>query len=132
NASWTLKADLAARYICRLLNHLDAHGYTQVVATAQPGDRASDSLLNALNAGYVRRANDKLPRQGTNGPWLVRKHYLYAMGVLRSLALGVLVYLRFVFTIAVDSIDARLTRYGFPPRYGTAVRQKAARARESR
>ena len=27
NASWTLKADLVAEYVCRLLNHMDAHGY---------------------------------------------------------------------------------------------------------
>ena len=27
NASWTLKADLVAEYACRLLTHLDEHGY---------------------------------------------------------------------------------------------------------
>lgn len=83
NASWTLKADLAARYVCRLLNHMDAHGHTRVVASARPADRAADSILNALNAGYVRRGNDKLPRQGTNGPWKVRNHYLRDAASLR-------------------------------------------------
>ena len=32
NASWTLKADIACEYICRLINHMDAKGYGQVVA----------------------------------------------------------------------------------------------------
>ena len=27
NASWTLKADLTSEYVCRLINHMDAHGY---------------------------------------------------------------------------------------------------------
>jgi len=57
------------------------------------------------------------------GPWLL---------VLGSIVLGVLVYLRMLLTIAVDSIDSRLTRYGYPPRHGSTVRQRAARAREAR
>lgn len=75
NASWTLKADLAARYVCRLLNHMDAHGYTEVVARAHAADRGVESMLSALNSGYVRRADDKLPRQGTHGPWRVSNDY---------------------------------------------------------
>jgi cation diffusion facilitator CzcD-associated flavoprotein CzcO len=83
NASWTLKADIAAEYTCRLINHMDAHGYTQVVAHAQESDRGEGSVLGALNSGYVRRGNDHLPRQGTNGPWLVRNDYLRDVPVLR-------------------------------------------------
>jgi cation diffusion facilitator CzcD-associated flavoprotein CzcO len=83
NASWTLKADLAARYICRLLNHLDATGATQVVARAHPADRTTGSMLDALKAGYVRRGGAVLPRQGTHGPWKVRNNYLYDARVLR-------------------------------------------------
>ena len=43
NASWTLKADLTSEYICRLLNHMDAHGYRQCVPRGHRplGDRAS-------------------------------------------------------------------------------------------
>jgi cation diffusion facilitator CzcD-associated flavoprotein CzcO len=83
NASWTLKADLAARYVCRLLNYLDAQGYTEVVARARPEDRGAESILNALNSGYVRRGNDKLPRQGIRGPWRVTNNYLRDFGALR-------------------------------------------------
>src|SRR3989440_2972731 len=32
NASWTLKCDLTCAYVCRLLNHMDAHGYAACVA----------------------------------------------------------------------------------------------------
>ena len=48
NASWTLKADLTCEYVCRLLNHMDEHGYTPVRAPrqrrpAQRGAAASTS-----------------------------------------------------------------------------------------
>ncbi len=31
NASWTLKCDLTHEYVCRVLNHMDQHGYTQCI-----------------------------------------------------------------------------------------------------
>lgn len=72
NASWTLKVDLACEYFCRLLSHMDQHGYTQVVAEAQPGDRAEESAMgSALRSGYIRRADAVIPRQGTRAPWKV-------------------------------------------------------------
>ncbi len=96
NASWTLKADLASEYACRLINHMDAHGYTQAVAHATDADRAEDSVMGALSSGYVRRGNDRLPRQGTSGPWKVRNDYLRDVPVLRRAAIddGVLQFSR--------------------------------------
>ncbi|MBE9375208.1 DUF5313 family protein [Saccharopolyspora sp. HNM0983] len=41
-----------------------------------------------------------------------------------SLLLGVLVVGRVVLTNAVDSVDARLVRYGFGPGHGSAVRRR--------
>ena len=87
NASWTLKADLAGEYLCRLLNHMDAHGYTQFVVHATDADRGETSLLSSLNSGYVRRGNDKLPRQGTRGPWMVRNDYLRDSAMMRRSAI---------------------------------------------
>ncbi|MDV6012206.1 NAD(P)/FAD-dependent oxidoreductase [Haloechinothrix sp. LS1_15] len=70
NASWTLKADLACEYFCRLLTHMDRNGYTQVVAEARAEDRSEESVMgSALQSGYIRRADAILPRQGTRGPW---------------------------------------------------------------
>jgi monooxygenase len=83
NASWTLKADLACEYTCRLLNHMSAHGFTQVVARATGDDRGTGTVLSTLNSGYVRRAAKILPRQGSRAPWLVRNDYLRDVPVLR-------------------------------------------------
>ncbi|WP_375492546.1 flavin-containing monooxygenase [uncultured Jatrophihabitans sp.] len=87
NASWTLKADLAAVYFCRLLKHMDAHGHTQFVVHATDADRADESALSALKAGYVQRGNDRLPRQGTHGPWKVTNDYLRDIPTMRRAAI---------------------------------------------
>lgn len=58
NASWTLRADLSSRYVCRLLDHMTRHDGS--LAGAQP--------LLSLKSGYVQRAEGQLPRQGAGGP----------------------------------------------------------------
>jgi cation diffusion facilitator CzcD-associated flavoprotein CzcO len=83
NASWTLKADIAAEYVCRLLNHMREHGYTVAVAHATAADRDSSSVMGALNSGYVQRGDSRLPRQGTHGPWRVTNNYLRDVPMLR-------------------------------------------------
>jgi cation diffusion facilitator CzcD-associated flavoprotein CzcO len=83
NASWTLKADLTCEYACRLLNHMDRRGYDQAVAYATPADRDTSSVIDTLRSGYVQRAADRLPRQGTRGPWRVRQDYLRDLPILR-------------------------------------------------
>ena len=74
NASWTLRADLVARYVCRLLAHMDARGDAVAVPHAH-GDALARPLLD-LSSGYVRRALDAVPKQGTRPPWLLRQNYL--------------------------------------------------------
>jgi monooxygenase len=73
NASWTLKGDLVAGYVCRLLNHLSARGL-QVCTPVAPD---SDDLypLIDLKSGYVLRSLDKLPRQGPAAPWRLYQNY---------------------------------------------------------
>jgi monooxygenase len=73
NASWTLRADLSSRYVCRLLNHMDRHGYA--VATPRDPGGQGRPLLD-LSSGYVQRALDVFPRQGERDPWIVRQNYL--------------------------------------------------------
>ena len=75
NASWTLKADLSARYLCRLLKHMDAKG--QKVATPRDleGCATEFSALSELASGYVQRADAVLPRQGSKLPWRVLNQY---------------------------------------------------------
>ena len=62
NASWTLKADLVNRYVCRLLNHLDAEGYVSATPVAPP--EGADLPFLDLASGYVQRSLAELPKQG--------------------------------------------------------------------
>ena len=79
NASWTLKADLCAEYVCRLLNHMDANGYS-VVTPRGPDPSAPTQPFLDLRSGYVLRSLDALPKQGDRTPW--RLHQNYARDIL--------------------------------------------------
>jgi monooxygenase len=73
NASWTLKADLTAEYVCRLLNHMDRRGFTE----CRP---VNDETLEAepwldFSSGYVTRAMHRFPKQGPKAPWRVYQNY---------------------------------------------------------
>ncbi|MEE4025479.1 NAD(P)/FAD-dependent oxidoreductase [Gordonia sp. PKS22-38] len=75
NAPWTLKSDIAATYLCRLLTHMADNGHTVVVPRDTDDQSLGIGMLDALQSGYVQRAKDTLPRQGRSGPWQVRMHY---------------------------------------------------------
>lgn len=76
NAPWTLKADIAARYVCRLINHLQATGMQVVTPRDHQGCAIADmSVMGALESGYVQRANAILPRQGRSLPWRLLNAY---------------------------------------------------------
>ncbi len=72
NASWTLKADMASRYLCRLLNYLDAKGLVAVTPQADPSETTDANCMGDLGSGYVQRGAGELPRQGRSDPWRVR------------------------------------------------------------
>ena len=87
NASWTLKADLTAVWVCRLLNHLAAHGYRQV--TPQGPDPALPTVPYIdLTSGYVQRSVDAMPRQGTTDPWRLHQNYPRDVLLLRYRAVA--------------------------------------------
>jgi monooxygenase len=81
NASWTLKADLVNEYVCRLINHLDAHGYVSATPVAPP-EGATAPFLD-LSSGYVQRSLTALPRQGARAPWRLYQNYLRDVRMMR-------------------------------------------------
>ncbi|OJS98813.1 flavin-containing monooxygenase [Marinobacter nauticus] len=83
NISWTLKADIASEYLCRLINHMDRKGYQVVVPRDTENSLGNDTILGSLDAGYIKRAEDRLPRQGTHGPWKASQNYLQDVKILR-------------------------------------------------
>lgn len=81
NASWTLKADLTAAYLCRLLRHMDEKGYDIAMPRSDP-DVETLPFLD-FTSGYVQRALPILPRQGAAKPWRVHQNYALDMAALK-------------------------------------------------
>jgi cation diffusion facilitator CzcD-associated flavoprotein CzcO len=74
NASWTLKCDLTCAYVCRLLAHMDAHGYVQCTPTND--DPSIDEVpFIDFSSGYVQRAIHLFPKQGSRAPWRLHQNY---------------------------------------------------------
>lgn len=91
NASWTLKCDLTCRYVCRLLNHMRRSGRRQCMPVNDDPSVVAEPLLG-LQSGYIARAADRLPKQGSKFPWRVYQSYLkdYRVTRLRTLDDGVM------------------------------------------
>ena len=75
NAAWTMKVNIASRYLCRLLKHMDGKGIDVVTPRAPAGMAQDDNILGSLGAGYIQRGKNALPRQGRDLPWRVLHHY---------------------------------------------------------
>jgi hypothetical protein len=75
NAPWTLKADMASLYICRLLKHMGEQGKSVAVPLDHHGHVETDSIMGSLRSGYVQRGNSVLPRQGSALPWRILNNY---------------------------------------------------------
>lgn len=75
NASWTLKADLTADYVARLLNHMKKHDYDMVVPELD-NDSLGELPMVELQSGYVQRGYAIMPKQGPERPWRNKPNYL--------------------------------------------------------
>jgi cation diffusion facilitator CzcD-associated flavoprotein CzcO len=82
NASWTLKADLVSEFVCRLLRHMDAHGYAEFRPVNDDPDVTEAPLLD-FSAGYVLRSIDQFPRAGSRQPWRLGMSYAHDVVALR-------------------------------------------------
>jgi monooxygenase len=74
NASWTLKADLTALYVCRLLNTMKKRGLRQATPVNDDPSVEAQPFLD-FTSGYVQRAIEHLPKQGSKAPWRVNQNY---------------------------------------------------------
>jgi monooxygenase len=86
NASWTLKSDLACQYVCRLLNHMDEHGYRQCTPRAPDPSLPTQPFID-LVSGYVLRSIERFPKQGSRTPWRLHQNYPRDILMLRRGAL---------------------------------------------
>ncbi|MGB8540441.1 MAG: NAD(P)/FAD-dependent oxidoreductase [Candidatus Acidiferrales bacterium] len=95
NNSWTLRCDLTARFVCRLLKYMDRKGWL-VCMPSVPGPSVVPEPLIDFSSGYVRRANGVLPKQGQKAPWRVHQNYVkdLASFTFGSISDGTMEFLR--------------------------------------
>ena len=78
-ASWTLRADLVADFVCRLLKHMDAKGARRVMPALRPEDQDMPLLPwidpENFNPGYIMRGMHLLPKRGNKPEWQHNQDY---------------------------------------------------------
>jgi monooxygenase len=82
NASWTLKADLTAEYLCRILNKMQRSGYAYCTPRNTDPTVTPDATP-PLSSGYMQRGKDVMPKQGSKRPWKLYQNYAKDMLALR-------------------------------------------------
>jgi len=76
NASWTLRADNNADYVCRVLNRLaDKRADVVVPYLADDHGLAEDDII-VFSSGYLQRAKAVMPKSAATLPWRLNQDYL--------------------------------------------------------
>src|SRR6478672_3943197 len=78
-ASWTLRVDLVADFVCRLLNHMKDTGAKKVTPQLRPEDHNMPLLPwidpENFNPGYMMRGMHLLPKRGDKPEWQHNQDY---------------------------------------------------------
>lgn len=82
NASWTLKCDLTAEYVCRLINYMDEQGFAMCTPRLNDPNVLPEPVLD-FTSGYVQRALHTLPSQGSKTPWRLHQNYVKDVAMIR-------------------------------------------------
>lgn len=82
NASWTLRADLTAAYLCRLWKRMQRRGARSVTPVRGEPSGVVRPFV-AFSSGYIARVADELPVHGTRAPWRSHQNYLLDLMTLR-------------------------------------------------
>jgi len=83
NASWTLKADLIAEYVCRLLKHMDKTG-NRIAVPERNDPSVKPTQLLEMTSNYVTRAEAHLPKGADRAPWKLFQNYKADMNQLHN------------------------------------------------
>jgi monooxygenase len=74
NASWTLRSNLTCEYVCRLLNHMKAHGLTQCTPRNTDASMTEQPWVD-FSSSYFARSVHLFPKQGSKAPWKLHQNY---------------------------------------------------------
>ena len=86
NASWTLRADLTAEFVCRVINHMDELGMQQCTPRLREQDQpmAKRPWIDDFSPGYMQRMMHLFPMQGDEAPWRNTQNYTLDKKMIRN------------------------------------------------
>lgn len=86
NASWTMRVDMTADYICRLIQQMDKTNSDYCVAEiVQPVDPdLTRPWIEGLSSGYINRKMHLFPRQGASAPWIHPQNFGADMALIQA------------------------------------------------
>jgi len=75
NASWTLRVDIIADYLTRLLNQMDAVDAQAAVPVMPAGQEPDEDDIFDFSSGYIQRGKHMMPRNAASLPWRLNQDY---------------------------------------------------------
>ncbi len=91
-ASWTLRVDMVADFVCRLLKHMKDTGVRKVAPALRGEDRDMPLMPwispENFNPGYIMRGVHLLPKQGAKPEWQHTQDYWEEKDVFPTIELG--------------------------------------------
>ncbi len=75
NLSWTMRADMTARLVARVLRRMIDTG-TDRVTPVPPDDLGDSGPFLDMQSGYIARAADTLPRATKTYPWAMAQNFV--------------------------------------------------------
>ena len=114
NASWTLRSELVAEFVCRLVKRMGELGAAQCTPRLRTADRgmATKPMIDDFSPGYMRRGMHLFPKQGDKDPWRNTQNYTLDKQVIREAPLedGVLEFALAESRAARSDAGARVRR----------------------
>ncbi len=75
NASWTLRVDIVAEYITRLLRQMDVYRAVAATPALAAGSEPAEDDIFDFSSGYIQRGKDQMPRNAASLPWRLNQEY---------------------------------------------------------
>ena len=84
--SWTMRSDMIAHYVCRLLNYMDEREVRQCTPRLRPQDLGMNAKafidIDDFGPGYIKRGAHRLPKQSGEAPWINSQDYYTEKDIL--------------------------------------------------
>ena len=89
--AWTLRAELLARFLSRLLTHMDNLDVKKVTVALREEDKKMKLLPwiadEEFNPGYLSRVMTKMPKSGDKPEWVHNQNYWYEKDIIPAINL---------------------------------------------